>query len=76
MTATGTISQWLEHRWPQAKVPGLSTGGDSQFSFRLYNFYEYYGELCYDAKWQKEHVNFQCKNSDRIIQNISMPESQ
>ena len=23
---------WLEHRWPQAKVPGSSPGGDSQYS--------------------------------------------
>ena len=26
-----TIAQWLEHRWLQARVPGLSPGGDSQF---------------------------------------------
>ena len=26
-----TIAQWLERRWLQAKVPGSSPGGDSQF---------------------------------------------
>ena len=30
--------QWLEHRWPQVKVPGSSPGGDSQFFFRLFSF--------------------------------------
>ena len=24
-----TLGQWLEHRWPQAKVPGSNPGGDS-----------------------------------------------
>ena len=33
-----TIPQWLEHGWPQAKVPGLNPGGDSQFFFRLFPF--------------------------------------
>ena len=36
LLATGdddyTIAQWLEHRWPQAKVPGSNPGGDRQFS--------------------------------------------
>ena len=26
-----TIAQWLEHCWQQARVPGSSPGGDSQF---------------------------------------------
>ena len=31
-----TIAQWLEHRWPQARVPGLSPGGDSQFFLQTF----------------------------------------
>ena len=33
-----TIAQWLEHRWLQARVPGSSPGGESQFFFRLFPF--------------------------------------
>ena len=29
-----TIARWLEHRWLQARVPGSSPGGDSNFLFR------------------------------------------
>ena len=31
-----TIAQWLEHRWVQAKVPGSSPGGDSQFFLQTF----------------------------------------
>ena len=31
-----TIAQWLEHRWLQAKVPGSSPGGDSQFFLQTF----------------------------------------
>ena len=31
-----TIAQWLEHRWLQAKVPGSSPGGASQFSLQTF----------------------------------------
>ena len=31
-----TIARWLEHRWPQAKVPGSSPGGDSQFFLQIF----------------------------------------
>ena len=29
-------SQWLEHRWLQARVPGSSPGGDSQFFLQTF----------------------------------------
>ena len=31
-----TIGQWLEHRWLQARVPGSSPGGDSQFFLQTF----------------------------------------
>ena len=31
-----TIAQWLEHRWLQARVPGSSPGGDSQFFLQTF----------------------------------------
>ena len=31
-----TIAQWLEHRWLQARVPGSSPGGDSQFFLQIF----------------------------------------
>ena len=31
-----TLAQWLEHRWPQAKVPGSNPGGDSQFFLQTF----------------------------------------
>ena len=30
------IAQWLEHRWLQARVPGSSPGGDSQFVLQTF----------------------------------------
>ena len=30
------IAQWLEHRWLQARVPGSSPGGDSQFFLQTF----------------------------------------
>ena len=33
-----TVAQWLEHRWPQAKVPGLSPGGDGQCLLQTFPF--------------------------------------
>ena len=29
-----TIAQWLAQRWLQARVPGSSPGGDSQFDLQ------------------------------------------
>ena len=31
-----TIAQWLEHRWLEARVPGSSPGGDSQFFLQTF----------------------------------------
>ena len=31
-----TLAQWLEHRWLQARVPGSSPGGDSQFFIQTF----------------------------------------
>ena len=31
-----TIAQWLEHHWLQARVPGSSPGGDSQFFLQTF----------------------------------------
>ena len=45
-----TIAQWLEHRYLQARVPGSSPGGDSQF------FSSDVSRLCLSLKLVK--INF------------------
>ena len=31
-----TIAKWLEHRWLQTRVPGLSPGGDNRFLLQTF----------------------------------------